>query len=750
MNRILSSFLFLLLATIAEAQTTFQPSLWQNQPSGMVVSNATRIIRPQKESIFSVNDNFLKSLLFSLSSDPTQPTLISLPTPSGEMRNFKVWREEMMEPALAAKYPEIRTFAGYAEDKKSVTIKLDYSPSGFHGMVFSEQGIYFIDPYSNMNDGLYSCYAKSDLAKPIGLWMSCETGKETYTDGNEINLSKNGIPNAQLRVNGATKMTYRLALACTAEYAIAVAGNNPTKSAVLSKMVTTMNRVNGVYERELGVHMNLVANTDTLIFLVVAGEPYTNSSGSNMLGQNQTTVTARIGAANYDIGHVFSTGGGGIATLACVCRNSLKAQGVTGSPNPVGDPFDIDYVSHEMGHQFGAEHTFNASTGSCSGNGNQSTAYEPGSASTIMGYAGICGGGNDLQPHSDAYFHAISLYEISRYITIGNGNGCAVSAPSNNNPPVVPSFTAVYATPKLTPFALTAPTAIDSDHDTLTYCWEEWNLGDYGKNWAQTRLAGPIFRSFKSDTGRTRVFPTMSRVLLGVTNYLGEKLPDTTRMLKFKLTVRDIYNGTGTFNFADDSIVLNVTNSAGPFVVLWPTGATNWLGSTTDTVKWDVAGTDVAPVSCSNVDILLSIDGGITYPYTLAANTPNDGAEVITIPNLPSTSLARVMVRSVGNVFFNVNQSSFNITFNTGIKNVNWQNALNIFPIPASEAIHIVNNSSSTLEVRITNAIGQNMYHNRLNRTLDIPVNLWSKGVYYLLIINPSTHERTSKVVMVQ
>ena len=428
-----------------------------------------------------------------------------------------------------------------------------------------------------MDEGFYSCYYKKDRKLPVGQLMHCESAEEL----NEEELFTNAKL-IKLRLNGQLIRTFRLALACTGEYAIAVAGPSPTKSAVLSKMITSINRVNGVFEREIAVHLNLVANNDTLIFLDPATDPYSNSSSAgSMLSENPGVVNSRIGLSNYDMGHVFSTGAGGQAQKASVCKNSTKAQGITGRPNPTGDAFDIDYVAHEMGHQLGADHTFNSSMGSCGG-GNivNSSAYEPGSGSTIMAYAGICNSDN-LQSHSDDYFHARSLDQIINYLESSSGS-CAVTSPSQNNVPVVPSFTQSFTVPMLTPFELTAPMAIDADHDSLTYCWEQWNRGNYGTSLVAASTSGPIFRSFKPDTSTTRVFPKLDTLVDGITSYKGEKLPDVDRFLTFRLTVRDLYNGFGSFNFSDDSIHLDVTSAAGPFTVTSPATNVNWLGATTE------------------------------------------------------------------------------------------------------------------------------------------------------------------------
>lgn len=750
MKKLLAALLLTSLTGLAIAQqsSTMQP--WKRWETMNVPSSGARSIIPDKSLVYSINIASLKSMLSAAPDNATTAYTMSLPTPAGNMRYFKIWEEPMMEEGLAVRYPNIKTFSGYAEDNHAVTIKLDYTAFGFHAMVFDGSGTYFIDPYSNTDDGFYNCYYKKDYTRPANNAMQCQVDDHLKELGNSMQLTASGLPKLQFRLNGQDKRTFRLALACTGEYAVAVAGASPTKAAVLSKMVTSMNRVNGVYERELGVHMNLVADEDTLIFVDGSTDPYSNANSGSLISENQTTCNTRIGTANYDIGHVFSTAGGGLALLGRVCKNN-KAQGTTGQPNPVGDAFDIDYVAHEMGHQFGADHTFNANTGSCANNGEPTQAYEPGSGSTIMAYAGICGNGNNIQAHSDAYFHAISLLKINSFLTATNGATCAVVSSSGNIPPSVPQFSETYYIPTSTPFELTAPQAIDSDHDTLTYCWEQWNLGDFQKSWTATRLFGPTFRSFPPDTSRTRIFPTISNVVQGITSYLGEKLADTTRSLVFKLTVRDIYNGTGTFNIPDDSIRVEVVKvSASPFTVTSPSSSVNWLGGTSETVTWDVANTDIAPVSCSLVDIWLSDDGGITYPYLVVAGTPNDGAEVITVPNVTTTNQARIKVKGSGNLFFDINDNSFTVTHNaSGIKQVSWQNDLKIFPVPASEVLHLTSTNNMKLEITLVNSVGQTLYKSSFLKKLNIPVANWSKGVYYLQMADAVNGEKLIKPIVI-
>jgi hypothetical protein len=749
--RKLFTTLFLLTGVAIVHNASAYNGIWQ-EVTGPVPSTGRQVITPERAVNLSLNTTYLQGQLSALSTDVEYGQVIELPTPAGTFRSFMVWSTPMMEQMLANKYPALRTYTAYAVDDHRVTAKIDMTPGGFHAMVFEGGSTWFIDPYSDRNDGFYTCYYKKDCKRPVGKIMTCSTQDVVdQVGGSALYLTDSGLPNIKLKTNGTLKRTYRLALACTMEYAQAIGGLSATKAQVLAAMVTTMNRVNGVFEKEIAVTMVLVANNDTLINLPGGTDPFSNGNGNAMLGENQGFVTTRIGNANYDIGHVFSTGGGGVAYQGSVCATGDKAKGVTGQPNPIGDGFDIDYVAHEMGHQFGASHTFNASTSNCAGNGANYAAYEPGSGSTIMAYAGICGSANDFQGHSDAYFHAKSLSEISDYIGSSLGGGsCPVTVSTNNTIPTLPSFSQVYTIPYKTPFEITAPEAIDTDHQTLTYCWEQWNRGDFGKDFANTYIKGPIFRSYNPDTGRTRVFVHLDSLLRNHTYYIGEKLPDTPRYLTFKCTVRDVFNGIGSFNFPDDTIHLNVVNTAGPFKVTSPIIPVSWMGSSMQTITWDVAGTNTGAVSCANVDILLSVDHGHTYPYVLTTATANDGSEVVLLPNIQATFSARIKVKGSGNVFFNLNPIDFTINFDpNGVSTVPWADAVNVFPVPANDQITIRNDHGGELALVFTNAIGQKIWTGTMGQQTSVPVSRWAKGVYYLQITDKQAGGRVVKTVVI-
>ena len=348
-----------------------------------------RTVQPEKFLTYALNVGAMKNYFNTvpvLNDNQTkdQASLVVLPMPDGSKARFKIWKSSVMDAQLANQFPEIVTFTGQGIDDPYATVKLDFTELGFHAQIKSiVTGDLYIDPYSKTDIHHYIVYKKSDLIDTKN--RVCGTQDETMFE--KKNLQKSVAPSVgtQIRI-------FRLAVACTGEYAIAATGmSSPTVAQTLSAIVTTVNRVNGVFEQELAVRLVLVANETNIVYTNPSSDPFTgNNNASVLINESQTNINGQIGSANYDIGHTFSTGGGGLAGLGVICIGTQKARGITGSPNPVGDPYDIDYVAHEVGHQFGGPHTFNAITGSCAGNRAANSAVEPGSGVTIMAYAGIC------------------------------------------------------------------------------------------------------------------------------------------------------------------------------------------------------------------------------------------------------------------------------------------------------------------------------------------------------------------------
>ena len=567
-----------------------------------------------------------------------------LPMPDGSFRKFLVEYSPVMAPGLADRYPGITTYRAVAADDPATTGRLDFTPLGFHAMLTGPEGTVFIDPASRATNTDYVSYFKADARQPEEPWQCL-----VEDDGREASLplieTIQGV--GPTLPSGTQLRTYRTAVAATGEYTSFHGGTVPAGQAAI---VTAINRVNQIYNRDLAIHLELISNNDSVVYTDGATDPFTNSSGLTMLGQNQANMDKVIGDANYDIGHVFSTGGGGVATLNSPCETGSKARGVTGLNSPTGDIFYIDFVSHEMGHQFDGLHTFNGSTGNCGGgNRSASAAYEPGSGSTIQAYAGICGAEN-LQSSSDINFHTHSFQEIINYTQSGEGNDCAAITATGNSVPV-PDAGSAFTIPVSTPFMLTG-SATDSDGDSLTYSWEQYDLGAAGPPNTDDG-SRPIFRSFPPSTSPTRLFPKLSDIVNN-TSTLGESLPTTTRSLTFRLTVRDNALGGGGVDF--DTVVLSTTDGAGPFAITSQNSATEWIRASTQTINWDVANTNNAPVNCSQVDIDFSSDGGLNFATSLASAVSNDGSHSITVPD-EATVDGRVRVKCNDNVFFDINDS---------------------------------------------------------------------------------------------
>jgi hypothetical protein len=734
-------FLSVTLLNSSYSQTTGR--FWSGTVEGDFIVKGERRIIPDEYKTTRLDLSGMTQFLSRAPEERTEraitsPSIVELPLPDGSMASFYVVKYSMMEEPLAKQFPDIITLTVKGINDPYATGKLDVTAHGFHGMVLTPRGDFFIDPYSSQEKEVYITYYKSKY----------RAKKSFECLVNEIAPNKDIVK--EIDATGEQLRTYRLANAATGEY---TAFHGGTVALGQAAIVTSINRVNGVYEKDVSVRMTLVANNTSIVYTNASTDPYTNGSGTTMLGQNQTNCDAVIGTANYDIGHVFSTGGGGVAGLGVVCVAGNKARGVTGSGAPIGDPFDIDYVAHEMGHQFRGNHTFNGTQGSCAGgNRNASTAWEPGSASTIMGYAGICGT-DDLQPNSDDLFHTGSITEIAAYTQTGSGNSCPVTTNTGNTPPSVTVPVGGFTIPINTPFQLTGSATDVNNPNSLTYIWEQYDVGPAGAPNSPSGNA-PIFRSFKPDTAKTRTFPKISSIVNN-TSTLGEILPSYTRSLVFRLTVRD--NNPGGGGIGIGTITFNVNSAAGPFTVTSPNTAVNWNSSVQQTVTWNVANTTAAPVSCANVNIRLSTDGGFTYPTLLLANTPNDGSQLVTLPGV-NTTTARIKVEAVGNIFFDISNTNFTIS-NTSLPSIahtpivdqlksSWPVNVDavvtsIYPLDSVWVVWYKNSAVNTKRFKLINTSGNNYSaaFNSLNS--DVVV---GDQIYYKIFAqnNSAGHEKDS------
>lgn len=597
-----------------------------------------RASMPSQFQLYSLDLTAMKSQL-QLAPLDTQgiisDLIISFPNPNGQFENYRVYESPVMEAGLANRYQDIKTYSGTSIEDPTASIHFSTTIFGLHFMSLSAKfGTFYIDTYTkNLNN--YIVYSKKDIKNNRN--FGCFTNDD---------LSSKIAASDQFRVNDGRLRQYRLAIACTVEYSqfhLAQAGTPGSatlaqkKAVVLAAMVVSMTRLNGVYGREMAIRMNLVANNDLVIFIDT--DNFTNSP--TMINEIQPIMDAAIGSANYDMGHGFCTTDSGIAQLASICGTG-KARGITGQASPVGDPFDINYVAHEMGHQFGATHTQN---NNCNRTG--SSAFEPGSASTIMGYAGICA--PNVQTDSDDHFHAISILQMTSFVV--GASTCGTSTLNNNIAPVV-NAGANFIIPTGTAFILKGA-ATDANNDALTYCWEQYNNEVSTQPPTQSATTGPNFRSLPPNISPNRFMPRFSDVLLGNLAPTWEVVPNVARTMTFALTVRDNRTGGGMTNRADMTVT---TASVGPFQITSPNVENvSWAVNSSQNITWDVAGTTANGINTANVNILFSTNGGATFS-TLVANTPNDGAQTITAPSSPFAN-CRIMIEAVGNIFYAVSKN---------------------------------------------------------------------------------------------
>lgn len=655
----------LLIATMAISSFSFAQTgktTWTTTTKNTaeeVVANKQTLRNPK---LFALDVNSMRQ---SLSNAPKRFTsgksnvVVSFPNAEGQLEQYRIQESSNMDPVLAARYPEIKSYIGEGVSTPSSTIYFSLSPLGLQTMVIkADQSAEFIEPYTT-NLNTYAVYRKTDKAASLNRF-ECKVIETAHQDIANSTLAR---PNA----DDATLRTYRLAMSVTGEYTAYFGG---TKALALAAINNSMTRVNGVFEKEFATRLILIANNDAVIYTSASTDPYSPASGlDNWNLQLMNTLNSVIGNANFDIGHLFgaSGGGGNAGCIGCVCSNDTSTEVVDGitvpvnykgsgytSPNdgiPSGDNFDIDYVAHEIGHQFGANHTWTHG-----GNEGTGVQVEPGSGSTIMGYAGITD--LDIQAHSDPYFHAVSIQQVTNFIKT---TVCQTNTATGNSIPTA-NAGLDYTIPKSTPFMLTG-TGTDANGDTLTYNWEQMNSQTTAAAPSATKTTGVNYRSYTPTTSPTRYFPKMSSVLTGATTTAGseitvEALSSVARTLNFRLTVRDNRAG-GSGNNSDDTVI-SVNATAGPFSVTAPNTAVSYVGGSTQTVTWAVAGTTANGVNCANVDILISTNAGSTWTTLLAA-TPNDGTQAVTIPNTAGTT-NRIMVKGTNHIFFDVSNANFTIT----------------------------------------------------------------------------------------
>ncbi|WP_160137726.1 reprolysin-like metallopeptidase [Chryseobacterium sp. c4a] len=690
----------LVLSGVSSAQTDRLWSRRSQENSTSLHENMKNIKNPR---IFHLDLNGLKNALARTPKRATEKSqvIISLPNSSGEMERFRVTENSNFDPELAVKYPDIKSYIGQGLEDQSSTVYFSISSLGLSSMeIYGDKSAVFIEPYTK-DLSKYAVYKKSDKKSDLNNF-ECKVLESAQKGTSNVITTKNA--------NDAVLRTFRLALSCTGEYAQYFGGS---KADALAAMNNTLTRVNGIFENDFAARMVLIPNNDAIIYTDPNNDPFSPSIKMGRWNMElMNTLSSTIGNANFDIGHLFgATGGGGDAgCIGCICSDDMstygnlglsprnyKGSGYTAPSNdiPSGDTFDIDFVAHEMGHQFGGNHTFSYTTQ----DGLQ--PVEPGSGSTIMGYAGITP--YDVQRHSDPFFHARTIEQITNNI---KSKTCSVNTPTGNSIPTA-SAGGNYTIPKSTPFVLTG-SGTDADGDSLTYIWEQIDDGtssQTGSNSAATRTktAGPTFRSWTPTTSPVRYFPKMATILAGATETMGtainvEALSTVERDLNFRFTVRDNRLGGAGNNSADVKISVNAF--AGPFIVTSQNNAVSYAGGSSQTVTWNVAGTTSNNINAANVDILWSTDNGETWT-TLLEGTPNDGSEAVVIPNVATTS-GRIMVKGSNHIFFDVNNTNISVTANqlsTAETQIAGSKEIKLFPNPVKDILTLSNTKSERYKI---------------------------------------------------
>lgn len=601
---------------------------------------------PQSFQLFSFESKLFLNI--SAKSKSSTKTIIQLPDENGVLSDFYLQKTQNFQPELAKKFPSIQSFKVVKVSDRTVSGRVSLGTNGFNAVISSSnKKPIIIEPYLK-DKSKYMVYSKASLHN-----------EKEHFECNVINenlLAKKVVASKQ--VNDGLLRTYRIAIVATAEYSqfhlerenISLSATDQVRKAtILSAINTSLTRINEVFERELSVNFTLVANNDKILFFDTNTDGITNNALAEMIDECQVICDREIGNVNYDIGHVVSKGNNtGLAAGGVVCLTGQKARAATSRTFPVGDTFDVDFFAHEIGHQFGASHSYN---NSCERNRFDATAVEPGSGSTIMSYAGICS--PNVQGQVDDYFHTVSLTQM--WDVIQSSATCASSININNTAPTVDAGLD-YVIPKNTPFVLSGTGSDLEDEATLTYSWEQTNNNIAIMPPVSSNQEGPTFRSLSPKNTAERYFPNLEDIVAG-NSPIWEVLPAVARSLNFSLTVRD--NNPAGGAFAKDDIGITVAD-AEPFLVTSQNTPEIWNVGSTQTITWEVGTTNQSPINTQFVTIKLSIDGGKTFPVSLTESTVNNGSFAFVVPENISEEV-RVMVKAGDNIYFDVNDSNIEI-----------------------------------------------------------------------------------------
>ncbi|RKE92026.1 zinc-dependent metalloprotease [Ichthyenterobacterium magnum] len=728
-------------------------SFWSKSDGASLNSEKwKRSFMPTEYLVFDLDIN---NLLVQLQNAPNRKTskfesgvIVSFPSIDGRFEDYEVYEAPVLDFQLQSNHLDIRSFVGKSLKDKSKIIRFSVSLFGFKALILNaKEGTQYID-----------CLTKDRLSYIMYLKQHVSADQysiECLTDDSEAvldNLNRIAEPNDLYRnANDGKLREFKLALACTEEYAtyhvneagLGMATEAIKKDAVLAVMNDVMTRVNAVYENELALTMTIVNNNRNVIF--ITDTFLDNDNIGTLIDESQFFIDAFIGEP-YDIGHMLSTSGSGLAQLFSPCTSN-KSRAVSGGLGgaPIGIVFE-NTLLHEMGHQYGAFHTWSAP--GCFGTYSASSAYEPGGGTTIMSYAGICGASANIQQFADTYFHQNSLQQMWNNIAFGVST-CAQQTDTGNSVPTANAGND-YTIPFGTPFKLVGVGT--DDGSSLTYCWEQFDANGPEAIPGEFTVDGPVIRSFPPETINTRYIPRLEDYVSSVnTSTSWEKLVLVNRDLNFRFTVRD--NDLSGGQTATDGMVVTVTNTSGPFIVTSQnTDGIVYEGNSLQTITWNKANTDIGLVSASNVDILLSTDGGLNFDTVLISNTPNDGSEDVTLANVDSAS-CRIMVVASNNIFYNINSKDFQINQSLSLEDESFAENLSIYPNPNSGEFHInfITKSIDAVNVFIYDIRGRVIFMNTYSQTIEFDESIKLNNIHsglYLINITSGNSKVTKKIVV--
>jgi subtilisin-like proprotein convertase family protein len=645
----------LLMLPVLQAQNG---AFFTQIPSEVVLAaeGAGKIQLPKQFEAYQLNEAALRAAVenapweFTPEADGRQ-YVITVPMGNGKSEAFAVWRVAMMDAELAAAYPEIRTYAGISMQDSRRSLRFSITPRGFRAMVMHpDLSASMIKPVFPGRNHLYVAYNHLDIQ---GDPMTCAHSGAITDASSWIHSNETDRPSiAANRGQELTPVRLRVFRFCVAAVGEFTQDHGGTKPLALAAVTEYTNLVSVIFERDLAIRIQLTNASQFVMFTDPGSDPYPVLTNDACMTINPSVLNQYTNINSHDIGHVFIRGGGGVAGGNACLESKARGCSAGNGLNDYGDQFLI-VVGHEVGHQLSASHTWNR----CGAGNDQragGTAFEPGSGSTIMSYGGLCGADNIVN-NSNFYYHGGTLGQI-RFFASNIAQCGSFIETTNNLPSVSIPYSNNFSIPISTPFELNG-TGSDPDNDPLTYCWEPIDIGP------ETPPGQPvgntaIFRSRPPTEASNRIFPQLSTILANAEDF-SEQLPFYSRDLTFRLTVRDNYAVGGGMVFTD--VAFKAVASAGPFLVLSPnSSSTIWRVGELTEVRWDVSNTNNAPVNCQKVNILLSTDGGLTYPITLAADTENDGTQYVLAPNI-LTSSARVRVEAADNVFFDLSNANFKI-----------------------------------------------------------------------------------------